>query len=514
MVHDLRHIHSLDRERTLQSPRFQISRIWPLSLRSAWSLAARLTVLYTGATFALLTAGCGFLLWVTEDHLDREDAAFLSDKVRSLRARMADPMQPIGRLEAQIRDRPSADRLPRYTVRLADTRGAVIAETPGMSAELPGTLFPDAKPASGAASVRTRVQGNWLLAAWKEPPYPEGRGWIVQIALDRTGDEVLMGTLRRRMAMMLLAGLLLAAPLGYVVARRGMSPVAKMATLVHEIRPPDLHGRIGSLGWPAELTIFASTFDALMERLEDSFARLSTFSADLAHELRTPLHILRGEAEVALTRPRSEEEYRHVLESSLEEYGRLTRLIDSLLFLARAERADQVLARELFDARDEAEGVLDYYSALAEEQAVHMRCDGQVRLFADPALVRRALSNLLSNALRHMQAGGTVAVLLKEDADRSILQVVDSGCGIAPEHLPHLGERFYRVDKSRARYPESTGLGLAITRSIMDLHGGGLQIESSPGQGTTVTLSFLRPDEASCSESVSTSQDSVIGRAP
>jgi len=180
-----------------------------------------------------------------------------------------------------------------------------------------------------------------------------------------------------------------------------------------------------------------------------------------------------------------------VLQSGLEEHGRLSRMIDSMLFLARADQAQSALAVQSLEAAAQLRTVAEFYQPLAEEQAIALSCEGDCRLTADPGLVRRALSNLLSNALRCTPAGGSVilsAGSVRDDA--SVLRVTDTGTGIAREHLPRLGDRFYRVDPSRADGYGGAGLGLAIVRSIMSLHGGELLIESVPGRGTTVSLIF------------------------
>ena len=230
----------------------------------------------------------------------------------------------------------------------------------------------------------------------------------------------------------------------------------------------------------------------MLDRLEDSFRRLSQFSADLAHELRTPVNNLRGEAGVALSKARTAEEYRRTLESSLEELARLTRLIDNMLFLARADGAGvNPLARSSFDARKEIEAVCEFYRALAEDRGVAVSCEGAGVAGADPMLFRQAVSNLLSNALNYTPHGGRVVFQLREREDHGLeVCTRDTGCGIAPEHLPRIFDRLYRVDSSRSQHPNGAGLGLAIVKSIMTLHQGAVEAQSTLGQGTTITLSF------------------------
>jgi two-component system heavy metal sensor histidine kinase CusS len=234
----------------------------------------------------------------------------------------------------------------------------------------------------------------------------------------------------------------------------------------------------------------------MLARLEESFTRLSQFSADLAHELRTPVNNLICAADVALSRSRTPEEYKEVLESGLEEYGRLSRMIDSLLFLARAENPETKVQKVPFDARKEIQSVIDFYEPLSQEEGVDLATaapesnTGPVTLKADVDLFRRALSNLISNALHHTPRGGRVTVSARVAGGGVEVEVADSGCGIGPEHLPRIFDRFYRADRARAHHPEGAGLGLPIVKSILDLHGGTVSVRSQLGKGATFTLRF------------------------
>jgi two-component system heavy metal sensor histidine kinase CusS len=231
----------------------------------------------------------------------------------------------------------------------------------------------------------------------------------------------------------------------------------------------------------------------MLVRLEESFERLSRFSADLAHELRNPIQSLCGEAEVALTRTRTVAEYQEVIELSIDKYQHLARMIDSLLFLARAENAETRLNRVRFEVGSEIDTILDFYDAAAREQDITLRREGDAVLCADPMLFRRGISNLVSNGLQHTTSGGQIRVLVVTQNDGAVeIQVRDTGCGISPEHLPRIFNRFYRADPARSSDHGGAGLGLAIVKSIMDLHGGSVGAESAPGKGTTVTLKFFR----------------------
>jgi two-component system heavy metal sensor histidine kinase CusS len=270
-----------------------------------------------------------------------------------------------------------------------------------------------------------------------------------------------------------------------------LRPLQAITEATQRITATQLNERISPRAWPSELTSLATEFDGMLGRLEDTFKRLSQFSADIAHELRTPINNLMGEVDVALARSRTVQEYRQVLESSLEECSRLSRIIDSLLFVARAENTEVKIQASWFDATKEIRAVLDFYEALSSEEGVEVEAEGEATLYGDMVLFRRALSNLLGNALRHTPRGGKIRVAIKNEADQMVeVRVSDNGVGIPAEHLPKIFDRFYRVDPARSRHPEGTGLGLAIVKSIMELHGGSVAVQSQLGKGTTCTLRF------------------------
>jgi two-component system heavy metal sensor histidine kinase CusS len=225
----------------------------------------------------------------------------------------------------------------------------------------------------------------------------------------------------------------------------------------------------------------------MLARLERSFDQLSRFSSDLAHEFRSPINNLVAAASVTLGRARDVAEYENTLEVMVEEGSRLSRMVSGMLFLARADNAQQTIRREALSAREEFARLIAFFEVMADEQGIALRAEGDCHLMADAMLLRRALSNLLSNALRYTPRGGTVILRAAADGDACVISVVDDGCGIAPEHLPYLFDRFYRADPARSS-TDSTGLGLAVVRSIAELHGGTVTVDSAPGKGAAFTL--------------------------
>ena len=318
-----------------------------------------------------------------------------------------------------------------------------------------------------------------------------GAGFTVQVAMNRTSEEEVLAAYRRILWLALSASLAIAVIAGYLIARRGLQPVSRLAAIIAELSAAQLHRHVVDDDWPRELQALAANFDQLLVRLDESFVRMSRFSADIAHELRTPLHILQGEAELALSKDRSKEQYRDCIASATEEYERLARMVDALLFLARTEQPDSLPDKQTLVIEHEIAAVCAFYQALADEQETTLIGGGSGTVLADSTLLRHALGNLINNALRHTPSGGSVVVDVTETSDRAVEIVVsDTGEGIAPDDLPHVFDRFYRADSARFRQGAGTGLGLAIVRSIMLLHGGSVSLDSQRGRGTAATLRF------------------------
>lgn len=459
-----------------------------------WSITGRLTALYTLSTFSLLLLGTGFLYWVLLDNVERENNQFLTDKVHVLRSILQAPEVDPEALNEEVQWEGRTFTLARYYARVLDLHGKTLTETPGMGKVLSSSPFPESAdltvlPDKGLKWKSPQGKPFLLMAALARTGTRETR--IVQVALDLSQEGGLIVDYRHKLTFVLISGLLLSAILSVLTVKRGLSPLNKITKQAQAITSLQLHERIGTERWPIELADLAAAFDDMLDRLEESFRRLSQFSADLAHELRTPINNLMGETQVALSRPRQPEEYRNVLESSLEEYERLSRMIDSLLFLARAEQPVHHIECRQLDAKKELEAVHAFYEAMAEERNVSLSCKGQSTLYAAPPLFRRAVGNLVSNALHHTREGGNIVLSVTKMSGQWVeVRVEDTGIGIAPEHLPKLFDRFYRVDSARSDYPDGSGLGLAIVKSIMTMHGGSIEIQSVPGQGTSAMLRF------------------------
>jgi two-component system heavy metal sensor histidine kinase CusS len=446
------------------------------------SIASQLVLLFTLAATLLLSCGLGVFYWMVVRHAFAEDNAVLADKISALSADFNEGGARSFGEELKARHVP-------YWVRLLDSEEHTLAETSGMDGLLPPYVFPAAQglgsPIRSPRDYRTEARLFSLVAVHEQSG---GEAYTIQVAQDRSSDEQLERKFGILFVIVLAASILASALIAITVTKRSLRPLGEMTRSLERIGPTHLNERVAPAGWPRELQPLALAFDEMLKRLDDSFTRLSQFSADLAHELRTPISNMLGEAQVVLTRDRTPAEYHETIESTIGECERLSGIVDNLLFVARADAAREPIAQKRFDARAAAEKIAAFYQMIADDRHVAISCSGAAQISADPALFERAVSNLVDNALRFTPDGGEVKIAIASGNDRTEVSVIDNGCGIAREHLPRVFDRFYRTDSSRSS--SGAGLGLALVKSIVNLHGGLARIQSEVNRGTTVTLFF------------------------
>ncbi|NDL63774.1 heavy metal sensor histidine kinase [Acerihabitans arboris] len=264
----------------------------------------------------------------------------------------------------------------------------------------------------------------------------------------------------------------LTALLAWFFTRRGLKPLRRLADETASIDIRLLSRRIGLKRAPPELRQLIDAFNTMLDRLETSFRQLSQVSADMAHDLRTPIGILLGQTEVAMRHKRGNDYYENLLGSNFEELLRLSKMIDNMLFLARAEDAGHAIQRAQLSVAVEFQRLADYFEGPAEERGLTLVCDHDGGVWADAELLRRALANLLANAVRYADPGTTIVLQAEQQPEGTLIGVENSGPTIAPEQLERVFDRFYRADASRIGASNATGLGLSIVRSIMVLHQG------------------------------------------
>lgn len=334
------------------------------------------------------------------------------------------------------------------------------------------------------------LAGCWMVGRLLQQEFTE-----LPLAIPAEQRDAFIERAWRVMFWTLAAGAGAAGLLAWGITQRLLVPVRRLGDTANRIGAQALHERLPTDAVPVELAPVAQAFNAMLDRLQDAFARLSGFSSDLAHDLRAPVHRLLTATQVTLSQPRSADEYRGVLESATQDYERIGRLIENILFLARADQAQARVHADWQDLRRRLGGLAEFFELLAEEQGLRLALDVQPRLrvWADELLLARAVGNLLTNALRHARPGSVVTLSARALGPGAVrIGIANEGKPIALAHQSAIFQRRYRVEDP-ANDNMGLGLGLAIVKSIMELHAGEVGVRSAPGQPTVFTLDFPAP---------------------
>ena len=314
----------------------------------------------------------------------------------------------------------------------------------------------------------------------------DGSRFLIEAgASDEQVDRVLRG-----LAIALLLGLPLVVAVaigsGYLLMQRSLRPVDEITQKAEHITSRNLSERLPALNTGDEIERLSASLNGMIARLEESFQHVSRFSADASHELRTPLTILHGELEAIVQRPRLEPEVREAIGSALEETERLAKIVESLLAISRLDAGEVKMERERLDLADLAATTTEQMRLLAEDKGITLHCDTdrQIEIEGNRARLKQVIVNLLDNAIKYTPEHGAVQVKVAASNGSAVLEIADDGVGIPADALPHLFERFYRVDKARSRQMGGTGLGLSIVKSICAAHGGQVKVESVEGKGS------------------------------
>jgi two-component system heavy metal sensor histidine kinase CusS len=472
-------------------------------LTPPWSLATRLAVGFSAASCLLLLVTAAFPYFALQYNLNREDNESLVQKVASVadiisqHASGVAATQSFDELQLAVGLESSE---PIYVRVLRLPVGQVVAETQGMAQLLPPDQFdsPTTYPFDskvGPPLVDRHVPKHHamrLMSALLRGKSGAG-DLVVQVALDRTPESELMEIYGNSLLVLLGLGLLAAAIAGYAIAWRGLRPVRRMASAVAKIGSSNLHERLDVQHVPAELASLATAFNSMLSRLQEGFGRLSQFSSDIAHELRTPVNNVRGLVELTLSQAdRPANERAEQLEKALDECQRLSKLIDNLLFVARSENPQTQIQRQELDLSQELKAICEFYEPSASEAGIHLQVESTtpVQASVNRILLQRAVANLLENAIAHTPQGGTILLSSAAESDVAVLRVSDTGPGIPPEHLSRIFDRFHRGDESRSKNTGGIGLGLAIVRSIAVMHGGSVEVANRASGGAEFTVRF------------------------
>ncbi|WP_369789948.1 heavy metal sensor histidine kinase [Rouxiella sp. WC2420] len=465
----------------------------PLNVRRI-SLTTRLSLIFALLSFVVI-ALVGFTLYNTlEKQISIRDDGALLTRVQQIRTLLRD--EDVINL---IHDKPQL-----FANMLGNHEALLVVRFPGQPPLI--EVNPGHSPIPNVPPVPANE--DLTLAAVQHSMSRDDTPFISVAASAQTSDaphqlEIISGRLmtertrilevyREQIILLAAAAAVLTALMSYWIARRGLSPLQRLAGQTASIGIRNLSVRIDNTQAPRELLSLIDSFNQMLDRLEISFTQLSQVSADMAHDLRTPIGNLLGQTEVALSQRRTGQYYEKLLGSNFEELMRLSKMTDNMLFLARAENADHAIERTQLKLSEEFERVSEYFEGPADERDVRLTVKAEGEVWADANLLRRALANLLANAVRYADSGSEIAILAEQEPTGTRIHVTNLGPTIDPEHLNRLFDRFYRADVSRNTSAHASGLGLSIVRSIMGLHQGNWQVTSNE-RVTRFTLFF--PDK-------------------
>ena len=440
------------------------------------SLTTRMSLMFMLAVTAVLTVAGVSFNHLSQHHFKMLDQEALNEKLHSTQRILGElkSTDQFGELKPELQALLGAHR--NLTAVILDDDGRL--------------LFADPGPVNVPEEFLTTTNNNFwewqnqeqMFRGLTAQAMVTGRDKPLTVILisDVTEHMFFFETLQRWFWIGLVISALVSAGLGWLVAGSGMRPIRQVTKVAASMSAKSLKERIPLASVPKELQQMVSSFNAMLSRLDDAFVRLSNFSADIAHELRTPVSNLMTHTEVVLSRKRNIEDYEDNLYSNLDDLKRMSRMIDDMLFLAKSDNGLITHENKPIDLLDVVEKLLEYYRLLADERGINLTVSGAGSVRGDVLMLHRAISNLLSNALRYTPEGRTINVDIRQRSTSTFVVVENPGETIAPEHLEKLFDRFYRADPARREgSPSNAGLGLSITRSIVEAHGGKIWCTSS-----------------------------------
>ena len=455
------------------------------------SISRQLTLLFVIASSSVLLALGIVIASTLEKHFEQEDMNVLTGKMELVRHTL-EKLKSLDDLEN------ITPLLTNSLVGHHDLEVLVINMNHEVMFTTPTAGFPiDLVAASATRNLRLPI--TWTLAgqtyrgiaAELPTSVSERSRAIVAVAINIAHHQAFMRSFLQLLWVFVVGAAALTGILGWGAVRRGLAPLRAMREQAQAVTAQQLNHRLPLKAMPVELVELAQSLNEMLARLEQAFLRLSDFSSDIAHELRTPVSNLMTESQVTLSRPRNADEYRSILESNVEEFERLARMISAMLLLAKAENGLIIPNRETINLAKEVRALFDYYDAIAEEKGLRFVLEGDANVDVDQPMFRRALDNLLSNAVRYSFANTLVRVSIKSSNEIISICIENKGETIPQAYLERIFDRFVRVDQSRQRSAEGAGLGLAITKSIVAAHGGTISVESSD-QVTKFTIRLPR----------------------
>jgi two-component system, OmpR family, heavy metal sensor histidine kinase CusS len=467
-------------------------------------LATRLTAFFFLTSLLLVSICSGILYAAVVEALRQADVQVIEKRLAAITEHLDTKEMNEGLVAHEVDEDNQGPR--QIFIRVVTDFKPIQLATASMDEKLPVTVFPDAsKTPLNVPQHVTLVtpKGDTYQALAVRVPVtarPGPQDVVIQVATDTTLDKDSLALFRRVLALVLGASVPLCAAVSWWLVNRELKPLARISSAAETIDGETLNTRLTLTNLPLELHSLGSHFNQMLARLETTCEGLKQYADNIAHELRTPINRMRLEAEIALRRPMSAEDYMECISSNAAECESMTRLLQGLLFVARAENGQTVISAKPFGVQPMFETIRDYFGTGATATGIDLILNDAsgIELRADKDLIQRALANLVSNALTHTQKGGSVRVSAVRKPQGVVFAVEDTGDGIAPEHHDRLFDRFYRGGQASMGPSDRLGLGLAITKSIVDLHGGTIELTSEPSRGTRFTVTL--PDQVKAAE--------------
>ncbi|PUE58548.1 two-component sensor histidine kinase [Limnohabitans curvus] len=451
------------------------------------SLTSRLTIFFT-LVAAAVVMGLGWLLMSAADrHFLDLDRVALTDKRQLIEGILSDVNSAE---DARRRLGESLNHHHGLLTFIRSSSGKTLYQSDGFNPPEKSLQHAHTKDGQELKTWRDKTTEFHAVEFQAKAKYVQDEDFVIFLAIDAEHHQEFMNELERNLAMYAVLATVVSGFLGWIAAHQGLAPLRAMKARAAEVTGQQLQERMPEEAVPIEMADLARELNQMLDRLQNDFQRLSEFSSDLAHELRTPISNLLTQTQVTLSTKRDVTTYRDVLASNAEELQRLGRIVSDMLFLAKTERSVELPHKEKFSATTEILSLCEFYEALAEEKHISLSTHGDREILGDRLMFRRAISNLLSNALRHTPEGGVVTVSVVDMGSITEVRVENTGSEIDPQVLPRLFDRFFRADPARS-HPESdgAGLGLAITKAIAEVHGGTATVTSNHGR-TRFSLQF------------------------
>jgi two-component system heavy metal sensor histidine kinase CusS len=450
--------------------------------KRSYSLTVQLAALFAVCASLVFAAVGFYLLQALTTQLRERDDVNLIDRTAFIRHLLEETESAKAVSDDPHRFLDAVDLQSGLALEMRDVGGHLLAQNTSVAIPVApaSTVAISRTPLTGDVRDAVASDGSQMRVLHAVGRVGEGSD-IVRITLAHSvdGRAALLSVYRMKVFLAVAFGAALTAFMGYIVTRRSLQRVTALAAQARAITVENLQLRLNREDVPSELRVLADAFNDVLSRLEGGFENLSQFSADLAHDLRTPLNNLMVQTQVALSQARACEEYQELLTSHYEEYERMVRMVETMLFLARADHDEIALTTSALDASVELHQIAEYFEGPALDAGLEMTVTGSGTVIADVILFRRAVGNLVSNALRYTPYGQAIELNVSAYDKGTVVTVSNPGTGIDERDLPRLFDRFYRSDKSRASSERSAGLGLAIVKSIMQLHGGKATVSST-----------------------------------